>query len=146
MTNPERLTQLRQMLASHLIRERQAGIKMAAEMLVKDLQRDEVRAQLENLSQNDPINMVKDEARKVLAADNARLNPALAAPPDYVFGAKCQHCHHITYFDKRKVCPNQGNVTRGVIRRDGQELDNIQVTCEHCSKDFMTLVPCKGYK
>lgn len=137
------LTQLQQMLTSDLIRKRKAGIAMAAEMLAADTQPEAVRALLEGIAKNDAMLTVREAAQAALDADDKRRNPP---PPDYVFGAKCTFCHHVSYFDKRKVCPNQDNVTREVTMRGGLELDSISVPCKHCGKEFKTPVPCKGYK
>jgi glutaredoxin len=145
MSESQKLSQLQQMLTSDLIRKRKTGIAMAAEMLASDAQAqsEAVRVLLDGVAKNDAMLTVREAAQAALDADEARRNPP---PPDYVFGAKCPHCHSVTQLDKRVVCPNQGNVTREVIVRDGLELDTILVTCKHCGQDFKTPVPCKGYK
>jgi len=146
MTETERLTQLRQMLGSNLIRERRAGIKMAAEMLAHNLDRNEVHEMLTALAKDDLIGTVRTDAQNALADDDAHRHPTPAPPPDYVFGAKCKYCHTITYLDKRKVCQKQGDLNREVVVRDGQVVNAISVTCEHCGKEFKAFVPCEGYK
>jgi hypothetical protein len=144
MTNPQQLTQLTEMLTSNLIRKRKVGIDMADDMLICGLQPEQVRALLETVAKNDAMLTIREAAQAALDADHKRRTPP--PPPDYVFGAKCPQCHSVTQLDKRVVCPNQGNVTREVILRDGLELDTILVTCKHCGQDFKTPVPCKGYK
>lgn len=147
MTDTERLDQLKQVLASQLIRERRAGIKMAAEMLANDLHRDEVRALLENLAKNDLMTTVQEDARKALAADDARLHPVPAAPPDYIFGAKCPK-GHVSYFDKRECCPKSGQGTWRTITRGNREVDEILLRCKTkgCGEQFYAEVDCEGYK
>lgn len=143
MTAPDPLLQLKELLANSLIGKRKAGITRAAQLLADDQHILQVRALLEGVAKNDAIGIVREAARAVLDADEKRRNPP---PPDYVFGAKCPHCHHISYLDKREVCPKLTNLDREVKLRDGVELDTITVTCKHCGKEFKTGVPCKGYK
>lgn len=147
MTDTERLTQLKQILASHLIRERRAGIKMAAEMLTNNMHSDEVRILLENLAKNDLITTVQEDARRALAAEDIRLHPTPAAPPDYVFGAKCAN-GHVSYYDKREYCPRNSSLTRRTTTRGSREVDEILLHCKTkgCGEEFFVEVDCKGYK
>ena len=143
MSETEPLTQITEMLASDLIRKRKEGIATAAELLASDQMPNTVRALLENVAKHDDMMTVREAAQAALDADYKRRNPP---PPDYVFGAKCPHCQHVSYLDKREVCPKLNQVDREVKIRDGVELDTITVICKHCTKEFKTAIPCKGYK
>jgi len=63
----------------------------------------------------------------------------------HIVGVKCPN-GHITYFDKRRICPESGTFVRRVIRRGGVELDEIYLTCEHCDAEVVVRVDCEGYK
>lgn len=147
MTEIDRLSQLKQILGSNLIRERRAGIRMAAEMLANDLHRDEVHALLESLVKNDLITNVQDDARKALAADNARRNPVPAKNPDYIFNVRCPK-GHVNSYDKREYCPRNGNVIRRIVAHGTHNVDEILIHCKTsgCGEEFFVEVDCEGYK
>lgn len=147
MTDIDRLSQLKQTLGSNLIRERRAGIKMAAEMLANDFHRDEVHALLESLAKNDLITNVQDDARKVLVADNARRNPVPTKNPDYIFIVRCP-VGHVNSYDKREYCPRNGNIIRRTVVRGIHNVDEILIHCKTsgCGEEFYVEVDCEGYK
>lgn len=65
-----------------------------------------------------------------------------------IFGVTCAN-YHISYFDKRKVCPKSKEVIiRRVVQEDDKELDELILTCktEGCGKKIKVRVDCEGYK
>ncbi len=64
----------------------------------------------------------------------------------HIFGVKCPRDGHVTYFDKRRVCPDSGTFVRRVVRRGGVELDEIYLKCEQCGQELVVPVDCEGYK
>jgi hypothetical protein len=147
MTDPKPLTQLKEMLASNLIRTRKEGIKMADEMLANDTQPELVRALLTELAKSDPMIIVREAAKVVLDLDGARRNPPPAKSPDYIFQARCPD-GHVNYYDKRVYCPRRGNVPRSMVSRGGKNLDEVLIKCtgKACGKEFSVEVDCEGYR
>jgi len=145
MTEVEKLAQLKEMLSSHLIGKRKAGIMMAVEMLTNDVSKMEVRAILENISKNDLIMQVQEDAQKALDDDDARYAPPKS--PDYIFGARCPK-RHVSYYDKREYCPKNSNITRRTILRDPGNIDELLVQCKTagCNEKFYVEIDCEGYK
>lgn len=69
-------------------------------------------------------------------------------PDSPIFGVTCAN-HHISYFDKRKVCPASDNgIVRRVVREGGQELDELVLTCKTpgCGKKIKIRIDCESYK
>ena len=147
MSENEQLKQLREMLTGKLIRKRKAGIEMAREMLAQGIFREQVREMLAELVKKDLIMIVQEDAQKVLNEDDERRQSRPASSPDYIFGAVCPK-GHTNYYDKREHCPKQSNITRRVVRRDSQELDEILVKCKTigCDEEFYVEIKCEGYK
>lgn len=63
------------------------------------------------------------------------------------FGVRCP-AGHVTYFDKREVCPDSGTLVRKVVEQDGKELDELILECGEadCSHEIVVRVDCEGYK
>jgi hypothetical protein len=147
MTEPEKLTQLKEMLSSGLIRNRKAGIEMAAEILANDLQPKAVRDLLTDIAKHDAMITLREAARAVLNADEARRNPPTVTSPTYAFSARCPK-GHVSYYDKRVYCQKQGNVTRRSVARAGKNVDEVLLKCRtsSCNEEFFAEVDCKGYQ
>ena len=147
MTEPEKLTLLKEMLASGLIRKRKVGIEMAAEILANDPQPKAVRDLLTDVTKHDDMITLREAARAVLNADEARRNPPTVTSPTYVFSARCPK-GHLSYYDKRVYCPTQGNVTRRAVVRAGKNVDEVLLKCRTsgCDEEFFAEVDCKGYQ
>jgi predicted enzyme related to lactoylglutathione lyase len=134
-------------LAHRFIRRRKAGLRRAAELLGDARYREPLLALLEDLAREDPVEGVRQMARQVLDAQ------AAAAPDDairggasrHVFGIRCPN-GHVTYFDKRRVCPDCGTLVRRVVRRGGLALDELALECEECGCEMVVTVDCEGYK
>jgi hypothetical protein len=81
--------------------------------------------------------------------------PAASAPPQsaasseatHIFGVYCGK-GHVTYFDKREVCPYDGLSTRSIVYRDTRQLDALYLSCgtPGCGERFVVEVDCEGYK
>ena len=65
-----------------------------------------------------------------------------------IIEAKCFKCGYVSYHTKQAVCPHDETVVRGMVTRDGVELDEILLTCQNveCGKDMVVEVDCRGYK
>ena len=142
MTEIEWIDQLKQLLASPIISQRKAGLDEARERLTNGQARDLVRALLEDVAAHDPLLTVREAAQDVLAEDDARHS---TANPDYVFGARCPK-GHVSYYDKRKVCPKSGTIIRRMLLRDDRQVEEIYLRCKTCGEDFFVEVDCKGYQ
>ena len=59
----------------------------------------------------------------------------------HIFGAKCPNCGHVNYYDKRRVCRENREVTRG----SETKLDELWLKCEKCGEEFVAEVDCEGY-
>jgi len=147
MTDPEKLNQLKEMLSSGLIRKRKTGIDMAAELLASDPQPKAVRDLLTDIAKHDAMITLREAARAVLSADEARRNPPTMTSPTYVFSARCSK-GHLSYYDKRTYCPKQDNVTRRSVARAGKNVDEILLKCRTsgCDEEFFAEVDCQGYQ
>ena len=65
-----------------------------------------------------------------------------------IFGVTCAN-YHISYFDRREVCPESGDViVRRMVREEDKELDELVLTCKTkgCGKKIKVRVDCEGYK
>ena len=145
MPDSDEMAHLRKLLNSNLIRERRAGVAAARDLLAAGLQREEVRALLAAVAEEDLIDLVRDDARQALSADDARSAPP--KPADYIFGAVCPN-GHTSYYDKRAVClPRENNMSR-TVRRGEQEMVEMRLTCQEktCRAEFYVVVPCEGYR
>lgn len=149
MPKKSKLEQLKLKLTSKYIRERRGGIKVAQEMLLQGLCREEIRKMLIELANGDMFTTVQEDARTVLNEDDRLhgVQPLLVADQsqDHIFGAMCPN-RHITYLDKRVVCQSQSNVFRRSFLRDEKEINEILVKCKVCGEEFYVEVSCEGYK
>jgi len=64
----------------------------------------------------------------------------------HIFGVKCKTCGHITYFDKRRVCPAQATIVRRKKKLAGVELDELELKCGQCGEKMTVHVDCEGYR
>ncbi|MBS1252942.1 MAG: hypothetical protein MAG451_01985 [Anaerolineales bacterium] len=65
----------------------------------------------------------------------------------HIFGMRCPD-GHVTYFDKRKVCPDSGTLVRKIVKQAGKELDELILECGEagCAHEIVVRVDCEGYK
>jgi hypothetical protein len=145
------LTALGSQLAHEHIGERRKGIQQAAELLKSGKHREEVLVLLEYIAHNDLMQGIRDlAAQSALAANSAAKarqgKPLLGANESrHIIGANCSN-GHITYFDKRRICPASSKFKRTLIQRGGAELDELSVKCGECSEEMVIHVDCEGYK
>ncbi len=144
------LIKLSEQAAHEFNRIRKEATDQAAGMLERGEHREAVLAILEYLARNDLMMGVREKAQEVLEADAKRA----AAPSPFlhpgdsrhIFAVRCKECGHITYFDKRRVCPAQAHVVRKITQRGGAELDEMELPCEQCGHKMPTHVDCGGYR
>jgi DNA-directed RNA polymerase subunit RPC12/RpoP len=136
--------------AHEFIYIRKEAIDQAAGMLKRDEQREEVLALLEYLAHNDLMMGVREKAQEVLDADKKETTPSrpILRPDDsrHMIGVRCKQCGHVTYFDRRCICPAQSQIVRKLTQRTGKELDEMELPCERCNHKILTHVDCEGYK
>jgi len=121
---------------------RKEAIAAAAEMLQHGEHRESVLAVLEYLALNDQMTSVREKAQEVLESRVKKAPP----PPQqsrHSFGVKCRN-GHITYFDKRDVCPKQEELMRKQIAGTG--LDELDLPCRTCGLKVTVHIDCRGYR
>ncbi|MSP14407.1 MAG: toll/interleukin-1 receptor domain-containing protein [Chloroflexi bacterium] len=129
---------------------RKAGIDRAAQMLQRGEHRQEVLALLEELAQKDLMRGVQEKAQAVREAEARRGEnpPRPAVSPDesrHIIGARCRN-GHVSYFDKRQICPPSSTFPRTILRRGGVDLDKMSLECQECGEELVVRVDCEGYK
>lgn len=135
-------------LSHEYIRVRQEGIARAEELARKEPYGEQVLALLEDLAHNDLIGIVRDDARAALDRLNPQPPAGLPGSPDsrHIFGARCRN-GHVSYFDRREVCPASGSVIRRrTVMRGGAEIDELILKCRECGEELTAHVDCAGYK
>ena len=149
LQSTDSLIMLYELAAHEHIHKRRAAIERAAEMLQRDEEREAVLAVLDYLAHHEPTTLLREKAQEVLATPQGQTSPAsLLQPSDvrHFFSAKCNKCGHLNVFDKRRVCPADGDVKRHSFRRGEIELDEIFLRCEKCDAGLIVEVDCKSYK
>ena len=128
------------------IRERKAGIVQAMELLEAGVYREEILALIEDVARKDLMTTVQEEAQAMLnAVAQKDVPPVPENASRHTFGVRCQ-CGHVTYFDRRRVCPASSTFQRNIVRRADAELDEIYLPCEACDEEMVVRVDCEGYK
>ncbi len=129
------------------IRERKAAIESAARLLQRGEHREEVLALLDDIARRDLIESVRKLAQSVIGID-IQSTPTSVRPEEMLhkFGAKCPN-GHVTYFDKRRVCPpSRVKGYRNLVQRGGAEIDELALPCGNCGVVMIVPVDCEGYK
>jgi hypothetical protein len=70
---------------------------------------------------------------------------AASSEAAHIFGVRCEK-GHVTYFDKREVCREDGSITRSIVYRDDRQLDALRLRCGTCQAWVVAEVDCEGYK
>jgi hypothetical protein len=131
----EKLKRLQSLLASELIRDRQSGIKLAAELLAQTDQPAEVRAMLERIAAGDPITMVREHAEITMEVDQARRVPRKARPSaGSGVALRCPQ-GHLNHYTRSEICPEapQGSQANWV---------DVSLRCKECGAQFTARVNC----
>ena len=141
------LINMSEQAAHEFIRVRKEAIDLAANMLKKNEHREAVLATLEYLAHHDLMMGVREKAQEALDADSKKdtLPPVRPADSRHTFGARCRK-GHITYFDKRLVCPANSHLMRDLMERAGKKLDALYLKCEQCGEVMVVHADCEGYK
>jgi TIR domain len=133
-------------LGHEYIRERKAGITQATGLLEREEYRAELVAILEELAQHDLITDVRNAAQAAVDQATARgLRPANGSEARYIFARRCPN-GHVTYFDKRSVCPHSSTFVRKLVRVGEANLDEIYLRCGQCDAEMVVRVDCEGYR
>ncbi|MEM7134245.1 MAG: hypothetical protein AAF702_48695 [Chloroflexota bacterium] len=64
------------------------------------------------------------------------------------FPVRCPKCDHVTWFEKRAVCQNDGVFKRTLVPRGSIMMDRLRLPCENpvCDAEMVHEVDCRGYK
>jgi hypothetical protein len=79
---------------------------------------------------------------------SAPTQPAVASSEAaHIFRVRCSK-GHVTYFDRREVCREDGSITRSLVYRDDRQLDALRLRCgtAGCGEWVWVDVDCEGYK
>jgi hypothetical protein len=135
-----------QLLSHPHIRQQKEGVQKAAEFLKAGKYREPVLAALEDIVRKGLYQTVRDAAQGVIDAEKPK-ESATAASPDsrHMIAARCPK-GHISYFDKRRICPDQGTIKRVIATRGDTKLDDIYLKCAECGEEMIVPVDCEGYR
>lgn len=142
------LLKLFEKAAHEYISTRREAIEQAADMLKKGEHREAVLALLEYLAQYGPIMSLKDRAKEVLYVDAQKdaPSPFRADEAKHIFEMRCKKCGHLSYFDRRRVCPLKKDGVRQSRTQGGKKLDVLRLACEKCGEVAFVDVDCEGYR
>lgn len=132
-------------LLTGTIKERKQGIQRAAGEIMGGTRREELLAHMDDLARADLMPGVRSAAQAVV--DEARPKDAVVdnTASRHIFGARCPN-GHVTYFDKRNVCPAHGTVERTTVDLAGKALDELLLNCGTCHEQVVVRVDCEGYR
>jgi len=146
VSTEDKFQETSRLLGHSFIRERQKGIGQAEELLKAGNHRAELLALLEELAQSDQYMIVREDAGRVLGEDTKRnQSPQRDDESRHIFPVRCPN-GHVSDFDKRRVCRNDGTVKRLTVRRAGKELDEIYLKCAACGEQMIVPVDCEDYR
>ena len=139
-------------ITNKYIRERRAGIERIDQILEKDgddpiTYEEELLAALEMIAIHDPIGNMRRLAKTVLEKHHEEHSRPSFAPDEsrHMIGVRCIN-NHVTWFDKREICPASGTIKRLTVRRADQEFDELSLECGYCDETTVVTVDCEGYK
>ena len=127
------------------VKMRKEGIRIATELIRSGKFKNELFAILTEVVNHDLINSVKTEAKKTLDLFNTQNDLSELEQSPHKFGVRCSQ-GHISYFDRRIICPNSGVVKRSTQNRAGKRLDDIYLKCINCGEEMVVPVDCENYK
>lgn len=146
---PNELSAVEALLAHDYIRERRKGIEQAAKLLEQGKYRERLMALLEELARNaHETTILQDAAKRVLENEwkkDAPPGSGTNSDSRHMIGARCKN-GHVTYFDRRVICPDGGTFQRSVLRRGDKTLDDIRLKCDTCGEFMIIPVDCEGYR
>jgi hypothetical protein len=136
-------------LSHDIMRQRRAGIGRAGELLAQHIYRQEILALLEHIAAHDFMLTIREAAQAVLDSygDQRKTGDFAAGESRHMIGLRCPN-HHISYYDKREICPASAQFKRNLVRRAGQAVDELSLPCRHpgCNQVVVVTVDCEGYK
>jgi hypothetical protein len=144
------LIKLYEQAASRLIREREAAINQASEMLKRGERQEAILVLLEYLARYDLMTDLKKKAQETI---NNNMKRVIASPipkrsddSRHIFGVNCEN-GHVTYFDKRIVCNASSGIVRGT-KVNSTDLDELHLECGHsgCGVEVVAFVDCQDYR
>jgi hypothetical protein len=143
---PEQDDLLLALLAHDYIREQKKGIAEAATLIARGERREELLALLEDMAHNSLIESVAQEARSALDKLAGHGTSPIAAESRHIFRVRCSK-GHVSFFDKRVVCCDDGKITRTGTQKAGKDLDELLLRCSTpgCDETMVVRVDCQGY-
>jgi hypothetical protein len=140
---------LLEQLSHEIMRQRRASIGRAGELLAQHIYRQEILALLEYIAAHDFMLTIREAAQAVLDrhSDQGKTVKLEAGESRHMIGLRCPN-HHISYYDKREICPASAQFKRNLVRRAGQDVDELSLPCRHpgCNQVVVVTVNCGGYK
>jgi hypothetical protein len=135
------------LLNHEYIREQKRGIAEAVALIQRGERREELLAVLEDLARHNLYGTVAAAAQQAL--DSLSGQVAQETPPAdsrHTFGVRCPK-GHVSWYDKREVCPADGKVARSAVRKAEQDLTELMLPCRTagCPETVVVQVDCEGY-
>ena len=93
---------------------------------------------------------MRDAAQQALDVVRQTATPQTTPAPlgasRHTFGVRCAK-NHVSWFDKREVCPADGTIHRSRMRKAGKDLDQLSLPCRTpgCGEIVVVPVDCEGY-
>lgn len=134
------------LLAHPYIRERKKGLALIENLLAEGKYHERLLAILEGLVERDESIQVRDISQRLLEAEAKKTAPPpLPEGSRHTFSVRCPN-GHTHWFDKRRVCPDDGTLKRSRSTRGGKVLDDIYLKCPECGTEIIVPVDCEGYR
>ncbi|MBX0330683.1 toll/interleukin-1 receptor domain-containing protein [Oscillochloris sp. ZM17-4] len=135
------------LLTHEYIREQKRGIAEAVALIQRGERREELLATLEDMARHSLYGTVAEAAQQAL--DSLSGQVAQEAPPAesrHTFGVRCPR-GHVSWYDKREVCPADGRIARSAVRKAEQDLTELMLPCRTagCPETVVVQVDCEGY-
>ncbi len=152
MTIEEEVAQIRAELTHPFHRRRAAAVERAGALLRAGQAADELAPLLRVAAADlNNLGIVREAAQRVLDEWQRTQWASLpGAPADVAhrFPVRCPNpdCGHVTWFDKRRVCGQDGWIKRATVVRDGRTLARLTLVCEQCGEEMIHEVDCEGYR
>jgi hypothetical protein len=151
MTTDEDVAAIRTGLAHPFIRERTAAIERCRALLQAGQGGEALLSLLKRTAAEDPFLNVREAAQQVLdqwqRAQWAAI-PGAPANPEEHFPLRCPRCGHVTWFNKRRVCGQDGSIQRSWREHNGRRVARLTLRCEQqsCRQEMVREIDCEGYR
>ena len=135
------------LLNHEYIREQKRGIAEAVALIQRGERREELLAVLEDMARQSLYGTVAEAAQHALDSLSGQVaQESSPAESRHTFGVRCPK-GHVSWYDKRVVCPADGKIARNVVRKADQDLTELILPCRTagCGETVVVRVDCEGY-